>query len=114
MSDQQSCPIPKNINLHAQWRNHDIVTDDMVAWFKKHVGCKSYQGIIDVDNEKFQFLYNQSIPKGYVCWQKVDMRYSVFPPLHRDNIAPMLVLTSPNGREIRKWEKTNNQYNLVC
>ena len=107
------CPIPKTMNLQKHWRNHEKVTDQMVAWFKNHVGCKSHEGIMDVSNKKFNYLYKQDIPDGYVCWQKVNMRYNAMHPLHPENIAKMLVITSLNGRDVFQWKKVNQVYKLV-
>tara|TARA_X000000950_G_scaffold263584_1_gene335933 strand:+ start:344 stop:514 length:171 start_codon:yes stop_codon:yes gene_type:complete len=42
-----SCPIPIDLNIQKHWRNHELVTDEMVAWFKKQINCQPYQGIMD-------------------------------------------------------------------
>ena len=107
------CPIPESMNVQKNWRNHKILTDQMASWFINHVGCKSYENIMDVSNKTFYYLYGKDIPYGYVCWQKVDTRYTAIQPRHPDNIAKMLVITSLNGREVFKWKKVHREYKLV-
>ena len=29
------CPIPVDLNIQRHWRDHSMVTDEMVAWLKK-------------------------------------------------------------------------------
>lgn len=47
-----SNPIPPDMNIHALWARHDIVTDEMADYFKNSIGCKSYHGVMEVTAER--------------------------------------------------------------
>ena len=92
-----SCPIPIDLNIQEHWRNHELVTDEMVAWFKKEVGCQSYQGIMDVNNERHKLLLSRDIPDGKVAWMLVDNRENVLNVYSRQ-----IFYTNYNGRNPTK------------
>lgn len=85
-------PIPPDMNIHALWTRHDIVTDEMVAWFKKSIGCQSYHGVMEVNRERFSRSFKKNVPKGKVAWLKKDRRSGAF-NVFQDN----MVFTDPNG-----------------
>ena len=85
-------PIPIDMNIQEHWRNHAIVTDEMVAWFKKSIGCESFHGVMDVPRVRFEYSFNKKVPEGKVCWLKKDLRNGAFNK-YEDN----LVFTDPNG-----------------
>ena len=86
-------PIPIDMNIQQHWRNHDIVTEEMVAYFKESIGCQSYHGLMDVSQEQFVFQFKKQIPEGKVCWLKIDRRNGAL-NVYQDN----LVFTDSNGR----------------
>lgn len=86
-------PIPIDMNIQEHWRDHAIVTDEMAAYFKKSIGCKSYHGVKDVSRESFFKWFNKKVPEGKLCWLKCDRRNGAFNK-YEDN----LVFTDPNGR----------------
>lgn len=86
-------PIPPDMNIHEQWCDHAVVTDEMVAYLKKTVGCESYHGIMEVSEARYNALFNSNIPEGKVCWMKIDRREGAL-NIYKDNI----VFTDPNGR----------------
>jgi hypothetical protein len=65
---------PANLKIQKYWRYHDVVTDKMANWLKRNCGCKEYHGIKDVGKRQHIKLFDKEIPKGYVCWMKIDMR----------------------------------------
>jgi hypothetical protein len=69
-----SCPIPIDLNIQKHWRNHELVTDEMVAWFKKQINCQPYQGIMDVGSQRHKLVLSRDIPEGKVAWMLVDNR----------------------------------------
>lgn len=85
-------PIPVDMNIQEHWRDHAIVTDEMVAYFKKSIGCESYHGVMDVPRERFFRSFNKKVPEGKVCWLKKDLRNGAFNK-YEDN----MVFTDPNG-----------------
>lgn len=87
-------PIPIDMNIQEHWRDHAIVTDEMVAYFKKSIGCKSYHGVMDVPRERFEYSFNKRLPEGKVCWLKKDLMNDGAFNKYVDN----LVFTDPNGR----------------
>lgn len=89
----QMNPIPLDMNIQQQWRNHNIVTDEMVAYFKESIGCQSYHGVMDILPERFVFQFKKQIPEGKVCWLKIDRRNGAL-NVYQDN----LVFTDVNGR----------------
>ena len=86
--------IPIDMDLKKQWRNHDIVTDSMVKWFKKNCGCEPYHGIKDVDEESHLYMFNKSIPINKIAWMKIDISGSGRLNIFKNN----LVYTDLNGR----------------
>ena len=54
--------VPIDMNLQKHWRDHNIVTDDMVRWFKKNCGCMPYHGIKDLDNTSHYGIFSKNIP----------------------------------------------------
>jgi len=86
-------PIPPDMNIHELWIHHDIVTDEMVAYFKKSIGCKSYHGVMEVTRERFAHFFKKQVPEGKVCWLKKDRRNGAL-NVYEDN----MVFTDPNGR----------------
>ena len=56
--------VPIDMNLQKHWRDHNIVTDDMVRWFKKNCGCMPYHGIKDLDNTSHYGIFSKNIPDG--------------------------------------------------
>jgi hypothetical protein len=85
--------VPIDMNLQKHWRDHNIVTDDMVRWFKKNCGCKPYHGIKDLDNTSHYGIFSKNIPDGKVAWMKVDRRNGAM-NIYVDNV----VYTDYNGR----------------
>ena len=92
------CPIPIDLNVQKHWRNHRLVTDDMVAWLKKACGCEPYEKLRDISAKEFERLFEQAIPEGKVCWEKVDMREGAFQPLAPELVRKVLIFTDENGR----------------
>ena len=91
-------PIPIDLNLQKHWRNHRLVTDAMVAWLKQACACEPYEKLRDISAKEFERLFERPIPKGKVCWEKVDMREGAFQPLAPENVMLALVFTDINGR----------------
>lgn len=85
-------PIPPDMNIQEQWRNHDVCTDEMVAYLKKTVGCESYHGLTDINQQAYYNITGKLIPEGKVCWMKIDRREGAL-NIYKDNI----VFTDPNG-----------------
>lgn len=66
------------VDLQRDWRDHRKVTDDMVAWLKEHLQLAPWEGIMDVSEEKFQSMFNETIPNAengdpMVCWARVNL-----------------------------------------
>lgn len=80
------------MNVHEHWRDHAIVTDQMVAYFKKSIGCQSYHGVVDLSREQFFRSFQKQVPEGKVCWLKKDRRSDAFNE-SEDN----MVFSDPNG-----------------
>ena len=92
-----SCPIPVDLNIQEHWRNHELVTDEMVAWFKKEVGCQPFQGIMDVNNQRHRAMFSKDIPEGKVAWMLIDRRNGAF------NVdEKQIFYTDSNGRNTTK------------
>ena len=87
-----SNPIPPDMNIHALWARHDIVTDEMADYFKKSIGCKPYHGVMEVTAERFAFSFNRNVPEGKVAWLKQDRRNGAF-----NHFESNMVFTDPNG-----------------
>jgi hypothetical protein len=85
-------PIPPDMNIHALWARHDIVTDEMVAWFKKSIGCETYHGVMEVTRERFSGSFRKQVPEGKVAWLKKDRRNGAF-----NKFEDNMVFTDPNG-----------------
>ena len=86
-------PIPETLNLQKYWRNHSVVTDAMVAYFKQSLGCEEYHSIMDVSKRRFKSIVGVSLPKGKRAWMKVDKRNGAM-NVFRENI----MITDKNGR----------------
>lgn len=84
---------PANLKIQKYWRDHAIVTDGMANWLKRSCGCHEYHGIKDVGKRQHIALFNKKIPKGYVCWMKIDMRSGAL-NVYQDNI----IYTDKYGR----------------
>lgn len=82
------------IDLHKNWKNHNIVTDEMVNKLKKTCGCKPYEGLMDVSKDDHERILGP-IPKGMVAWLKVDRRLPLMDMycLNKEQI----VYTTPYG-----------------
>ena len=92
-----SCPIPIDLNIQKHWKNHELVTDEMVAWFKKQINCQPYQGIMDVSSQRHKLVLSCDIPEGKVAWMLVDNREGVL------NIyEKQIFYTDYNGRNPTK------------
>ena len=87
-----SNPISPDMNIHAMWARHDIVTDEMAAYFKKSIGCQSYHGVMEVTNERFVSFFKKQVPEGKVAWLKKDRRNGAF-----NHYESNMVFTDPNG-----------------
>ena len=85
-------PIPPDMNIHAMWARHDIVTDEMATYFKKSIGCLSYHGVMEVTEERFVSFFKKQVPEGKVAWLKKDRRNGAM-NVYRDN----MIFTNPNG-----------------
>ena len=80
-----------DMNIHEHWRDHAIVTDEMVAYFKKSIGCQSYHDVVDLSRELFFRSFKKQVPEGKVCWLQKDRR-------NEDAmLGYMLVFSDPNG-----------------
>ena len=82
-----------DMNIHEHWRDHAIVTDEMVAYFKKSIGCQSYHGVVDLSREFFFRSFQKQVPAGKVCWLKKDRRNECAFNESED----CLVFSDPNG-----------------
>lgn len=93
-----SCPIPVDINVQKYWKNHNIITDEMVLWIKTQAGCTQYEGIREVDEETHLQITGKSITNGRLAWLKIDRREGVL------NIyEEQLFYSDLNGRNISKY-----------
>lgn len=92
-------PIPETMNLQKYWRNHSVVTDAMVAYFKKSLGCEEYHAVMDVSKHRFRSMFGVSLPKGKRAWMKVDQRNGAM-NVFRENI----MITDKNGRNPESLE----------
>tara|TARA_B100001093_G_scaffold416706_1_gene407441 strand:- start:415 stop:690 length:276 start_codon:yes stop_codon:yes gene_type:complete len=61
------------IDLHKNWKDHDIVTDTMANKLKTLCGCKPYEGLMDVSKDDHERILGP-IPEGAVVWIKIDRR----------------------------------------
>ena len=86
-------PIPETLNLQKYWRNHSVVTDAMVAYFKQSLGCEEYHGIMDVSKRRFKSIVGVSLPKGKRAWMKVDKRNGAM-----NVFSENIMITDKNGR----------------
>jgi hypothetical protein len=84
---------PTNLKIQKYWRDHNKVTDEMANWLKVNCGCKEFHGIKDVSKKTHYMMFNKKIPKGYVCWMKVDLRLGTM-NIFKDNI----IYTNKYGR----------------
>ena len=62
------------IDLQKYWKDHSIVTDEMVVKLKSELGLKNYEGLIIVKNKNHVQTFNEPIPDGFVAWLIVDKR----------------------------------------
>ena len=61
------------INIWDNWRNIDMVTDDMISALKKECGCEPHEALMDVSLAEHRRVIGE-VPEGAVCWLKVDNR----------------------------------------
>ena len=61
------------IDLHKNWKDHNIVTDAMANKLKITCGCKPYEGLMDVHKTDHERVLGP-LPEGAVAWLKVDRR----------------------------------------
>ena len=62
------------IDLQKYWKDHSIVTDEMVIDLKEELKIKPYEGLIIVKNKNHVQTFNEPIPDGFVAWLIVDKR----------------------------------------
>lgn len=84
---------PAKLKIQKYWRNHNIVTDEMANWLKINCGCQPHHGIKDISKRHHLMMFDKKIPKGFVCWMKVDLRQGVM-NIFKDNI----IYTDKYGR----------------
>ena len=92
-----NCPIPFDLDLHQHWRNHSIVTDEMVAYLKKSFRLKPHEGLMEVSRKRFESLFFQ-LEDGKSAWQRMDIRNGAFQPIAPEVVAPTMIITDKNGR----------------
>ena len=63
----------EKIDIWNNWRNIDMVTDDMILALKKECGCEPNEGLMDVSLAEHRRVFGE-VPEGAVCWLKVDNR----------------------------------------
>jgi hypothetical protein len=62
------------IDLQKYWKDHSVVTDQMVMDLKEELKIKPYEGLMIVTNENHKKAFNEPIPEGFVGWLIVDKR----------------------------------------
>ena len=92
-----NCPIPFDLDLHQHWRNHSIVTDEMVAYLKKSFRLKPHEGLMEVSRKRFESLFFP-LEDGQCAWQRMDIRNGAFQPIAPEVVAPTMIITDKNGR----------------
>ncbi len=92
-----NCPIPFDLDLHQHWRNHSIVTDEMVAYLKKSFRLKPYEGLMEVSKKRFESLFFP-LQDDKCAWQRIDRRDGAFQPLAPEVVAATIIITDKNGR----------------
>ena len=85
------------LDIHKNWKNHDLVADDIVKKLKIICECKPYEGLMDVLKEDHERILGP-LPDGAVAWLKVDKRLPRMTAycLNKRN----LVYTTPSGEKI--------------
>ena len=110
----------KGVNLQKYWRDHTVVTDDMVAWLKKSLQLATWEGIMDVNANRFERLFNETIPNGRVCWERQALpgqcagSFNVVQPQH---VLHGIILTDKDGQNpetgihwlTKKWNAEGKQ-----
>ena len=104
----KKCPC-SGVDLQTYWRDHTKVTDDMVAWLKEHLQLAPWEGIMDVNEAKFNKFFNETIPNAengnpMVCWARVNRFTKSYLTINGFNIiAPdiqsySMILTERDGQ----------------
>lgn len=84
-----------NINLQKFWKNHSVVTNEMVVELKKTCGLQPYEGLMIVNNSNHIETFHTNIPENMVAWLIVDRRLPIMTGyyLNNDNV----LYTDPFG-----------------
>ena len=84
-----------SINYQEHWKNHEIVTDEMVIEFKENAGLKPFESLMVVSNENHEKCFKKPIPENMVAWLIVDKRLPTMTGyfLNDNNI----LYSTPNG-----------------
>lgn len=93
-----SCPIPADIHVQKYWKDHNIITDEMVSWIKTQAGCTQHEGIREVDEELHFQITGESISSGRLAWMKIDRREGVL-----NVYEEQLFYSDLNGRNISEY-----------
>ena len=66
--------MDSKVELQKHWKNHSLVTDQMVMDLKEELKVKPYEGLMIVHNDDHVKVFNEPIPEGFVAWFIVDKR----------------------------------------
>jgi len=69
-----SCPIPIDLHIQRFWRDHDVVTDEMVQWLKEQANCEPFERLLDLDERRHIIIFDKKIPPNKLAWLKIDTR----------------------------------------
>lgn len=86
-----------DLDIQRHWKNHQVVTDDMVAELKSNL-CLSYDwGLQILSPLQHQRVFGYPIPNGKVAWLKIDLRLPRMDGFLKEYVKSNTVYSLPNG-----------------
>ena len=87
------------MNVHANWHNYQLVSDEIANRVKKNCGCKPGERLRAIHNAHHRMLFKCDPPPDKVAWRKETLGQIV---VYSDRSR--MVYTNPDGTEAVDFE----------